>query len=215
MASMTLEEALAASIEEEEVIEPVNDILMINPETREIIVPESEKLFGVRQDDNAERKYFRCPRIVGDNIDLSEHHVFINYIPSTKDGTFDVSEEPGGYLCEDLAVDGNCVTFSWKLSGNVLHKAGYIAFAVYAQQAGTDGIMKTNWHTTIAVGKVCDTIPDGDIIIYNYPDIINQLLDRMTHAEEAVAPEAIASNVASCTGLKVINGCLNIEYSVG
>lgn len=39
---MTVEEALAASV-----VEPVNDIFEIDPETRVITVPASEKLFGV------------------------------------------------------------------------------------------------------------------------------------------------------------------------
>ena len=58
---MTIDEALAASV-----IEPVNDIFEIDPETRVITVPASEKLFGVANDGNSERKHFRCPKIVGD-----------------------------------------------------------------------------------------------------------------------------------------------------
>lgn len=71
---MTLEEALEASG-----AEPVNDIFQINPENRTITVPESEKIFGVANDGNAERKHFKCPKIVGDNIDLSTMHLYINY----------------------------------------------------------------------------------------------------------------------------------------
>lgn len=71
---MTVEEALAASV-----VEPVNDIFEIDPETRVITVPASEKLFGVANDGNSERKHFRCPKIVGDNIDLSTMHLYINY----------------------------------------------------------------------------------------------------------------------------------------
>lgn len=59
---MTIEEALAASV-----VEPVNDIFEIDPETRVITVPASEKLFGVANDGNSERKHFRCPKIVGDH----------------------------------------------------------------------------------------------------------------------------------------------------
>lgn len=50
---MTVEEALAASV-----VEPVNDIFEIDPETRVITVPASEKLFGVANDGNSERKHF-------------------------------------------------------------------------------------------------------------------------------------------------------------
>lgn len=50
---MTTEEALAAAV-----VEPVNDIFEIDPETRVITVPASKKLFGVANDGNSERKHF-------------------------------------------------------------------------------------------------------------------------------------------------------------
>jgi hypothetical protein len=71
---MTLEEALAASE-----AEPVNDIFTVNPESRTITVPDTEKIFGVFSDGNTERKHFRCPKVVGDGIDLTTLHLYINY----------------------------------------------------------------------------------------------------------------------------------------
>ncbi len=50
---MTIDEALAASV-----IEPVNDTFEIDPETRVITVPASEKLFGVANDGNSEKEAF-------------------------------------------------------------------------------------------------------------------------------------------------------------
>lgn len=44
---MTIEEALAASE-----AEPVNDIFTVNPESRTITVPDTEKIFGVFNDGN-------------------------------------------------------------------------------------------------------------------------------------------------------------------
>ena len=179
MADMTLEEALAAAALDEELIEPVNDILCINPETRVINVPDSEKLFGTRQDMGAERKYFKCPRIVGDNIDLSEHRIFVNYVPSKQDGSYDSKEDVQSYWCKDLAVEGDFITFSWKLSENVTRNAGYIAFAVCAKTIDGNGNLETKWNTTVAIGVVLDTLPYGEDVLNEYPDIIMQLLERM------------------------------------
>lgn len=89
---MTLEEALAASE-----AEPVNDIFLINPETRTITVPETEKIFGVLHDGNTERKHFRCPKVVGDNIDLSTMHLYINYQ--------NANGQKYPYLVEDVQTD--------------------------------------------------------------------------------------------------------------
>lgn len=184
MADMTLEEALAAATVDEELVTPVNEVLMINPETRTINVPDSEKLFGVRQDMSVERKYFKCPRIVGDNIDLFEHRIFVNYVPSKQDGSYDAKEDVQSYWCKDLAVEGDFVTFSWKLSENVTRSAGYIAFAVYAKTIDEYGNLQTKWHTTIAIGNVLDTLPDGEEWTTVYPDIVMQLLERMDEVEK-------------------------------
>lgn len=67
---MTEQEALAVALAEQELVKPVNDILMIDPETRTINVPDSERLFGVQSDEKAERKYFKCPNIVGNNAEV-------------------------------------------------------------------------------------------------------------------------------------------------
>ena len=195
MADMTLEEALAAATVDEELVTPVNEVLMINPETRTINVPDSEKLFGVRQDMSVERKYFKCPRIVGDNIDLFEHYVFVNYIPSDQNGKYESEKDVQGYWCKDLAVEGDFITFSWELTENVLRKAGYIAFAVYAKVSDENGNLKTKWHTTIAIGNVLDTLPDGEEWITIYPDIVTQLLERMDAVEKIANPESMQKYV--------------------
>ena len=80
----SLEEAMRQSEDSIEqlddgLITPVNDVFMINPETRIIEVPESERLFGVNFDKDVEKKYFKCPKIVGNNIDLSKHKIYVVY----------------------------------------------------------------------------------------------------------------------------------------
>ena len=56
----TLEEAMAEAVtlSDETLIEPINDILFVNPEERKIEIPETELLLGVYSDRNVERKYF-------------------------------------------------------------------------------------------------------------------------------------------------------------
>lgn len=177
-------------------IEPVNDIFLIDSETRVISVPASEMLFGVDGDQDVERKYFKCPKIVGDNIDLSAHQIYISYI-STKDSkgtSFNNNTFPGLYHCEDIAVDGDCITFSWKLSGNVFSGPGFIAFKVFAGHT-ENGVLKTKWNTAPAVGTVLMTVPDGEKIAEQYPDIITQLLDEMDAVKEIATPEAMQGYV--------------------
>ena len=52
--------------------------LEINADDRSIIIPAGENLLGVENDNKGVRKYFICPKIVGDNIDLTKSDVYIN-----------------------------------------------------------------------------------------------------------------------------------------
>lgn len=63
----TLDDALAVLDTQQEEIQ----YCTIDPETREITVPDTYKILGVESDEDVERVYFKCPKIVGDNIDLS------------------------------------------------------------------------------------------------------------------------------------------------
>lgn len=197
----SVEELLNQDSEDEYInISPINDIITIDPETRTINLPASETLFGTEQEMNVERKYFKCPKIVGDNIDLSKHQIYITYVTAKDNtGTFLPEEELGLYYCEDMAVDGDYITFSWLLSGNVLRNHGFIAFAVSAKHMDGE-VLKTRWKTKPAVGTVLLTVPDGEAIEERYPDIVTQLLDRMDAVEEIATVEAMQGYVDDYLG---------------
>lgn len=176
---MTVEEALAASV-----FEPVNDIFEIDPETRVITVPASEKLFGVANDGNSERKHFRCPKIVGDNIDLSTMHLYINYQ--------NANGQKYPYLVEDVQTDGDYITFSWLIGPDVVAYKGQIKFIVCAKKG--DGTIP-EWNTTIAEGTVLEGLEAEDEVVERNPDIITQLLNRMREVEKIATKEAMQEYV--------------------
>lgn len=176
---MTLEEALEASG-----AEPVNDIFLINPETRTITVPETEKIFGVSHDGNTERKHFRCPKVVGDNIDLSTMHLYINYQNANGD------KYP--YLVEDVQTDGDYITFSWLIGPDVVAYKGQIKFIVCAKKG--DGTIP-EWNTTPAEGTVLEGLEATDEVVERNPDIITQLLNRMREVEKIATKEAMQEYV--------------------
>lgn len=157
--------------------------LVIDAESRTITVPSSERLFGVTGDMNIERKYFRCPKIVGDNVDLSTHQIFIAYVyTETESGSIFPSIGVAPYHCEDVEIDGEDITFSWKLTGNVFKNPGFILFKMYAKKTETDP--NTVFNTTPAIGTVLATIPDGtEEIVEEHPDVIAQIFDRLDALE--------------------------------
>lgn len=172
---MTVEEALAASV-----VEPVNDIFEIDPETRVITVPASEKLFGVANDGNSERKHFRCSKIVGDNIDLSTMHLYINYQ--------NANGQKYPYLVEDVQTDGDYITFSWLIGPDVVAYKGQIKFIVCAKKG--DGTIP-EWNTTIAEGTVLEDLEATDEVVERNPDIIEQMLTLLKNvSDEPVFTEA-------------------------
>lgn len=170
-------------------------IFVIDGESRTITVPDSERLFGVEGDKDVERKYFQCPKIVGDNIDLSQHQIYVSYVfTTTENNTIFPTIGNGLYHCEDVKVSGDNITFSWLLSGNVFANPGFIAFKVMAKKSeGSE--LKTKWNTAPAIGTVLLTVPDGEEIAEEYPDIINQLLTKMESVEQIATPEAMQGYV--------------------
>lgn len=165
---MTLEEALEASG-----AEPVNDIFLINPETRTTTVPETEKIFGVSHDGNTERKHFRCPKVVGDNIDLSTMHLYVNYQNANGD------KYP--YLVEDVQTDGDYITYSWLIGPDVVAYKGQIKFIVCAKKG--DGTIP-EWNTTLAEGTVLEGLEATDEVVARNPDIIERILTRLDNVSE-------------------------------
>lgn len=191
---MTVEEALAASV-----VEPVNDIFEINPETRVITVPASEKLFGVANDGNSERKHFRCPKIVGDNIDLSTMHLYINYQ--------NANGQKYPYLVEDIRTDGDCITFSWLIGPDVVAYKGQIKFIVCAKKG--DGTIP-EWNTTLAEGTILEGLEATDEVVARNPDIIEQILTRLDNVTE-IPQEKVTEAVSAYMEANPINVPKNLS----
>lgn len=193
---MTAEELLADG----EVYEYSN-VLVIDAETREINIPLGEEFFGVEGDKDVERKYFSCPKVVGDNIDLSECNIYINYVLADKEGN-PKSEDVESYFCDDVSYDEENIKFSWELSERVLAEAGYIAFSVAAKKS-VDGVLRKKWNTTPGIGIVKRTIEDGEYPQQQYPDVIDNLLNRLRKLEEIIESGNIGGgDVTSVNGQK-------------
>lgn len=116
--------------------------LVVNPATRTIDVPDDEKLLGVEFDEKGARKYFQCPKIVGDNIDLTKAKIYINVQNATTQQT-----GKDRYAVENFKVDGDNVTFEWVLERKVTAKKGTVKFNVCVMS--NDG---REWNTTYAEG---------------------------------------------------------------
>ena len=104
----------------------------INPDTREIIVPEKYKVLGVFSDEKVTKIPFTCPRVVGNNVDLTEYNLYINYQ--------NASGASNAYLIDDIVVSGDNITFSWLLSRHVTFSQGVVKYNFCAKKLDGDTI---------------------------------------------------------------------------
>jgi len=154
--------------------------LIIDAESREILVPDAEAIFGVESDTHSERKYFRCPRYVGDGLDLASCFLRVNF----RNANGDVDS----YLVTDVSIDGEYITFSWELSRKVTAYKGAVQFNVCAIM----GAGLPEWNTTLAEGLVLEGLePDSSTVEAETADVIAQLLN--TVAAQTAAVEAVGA----------------------
>ena len=141
----------AAEVAEVTLIE-TNDEIEIDADTRTMIIPDTERIFGVMSDEKGERKYFRCKRFVGNGIDLSK--LSLRIIFQNASG-FDTGRDK--YIVTDLATDReDSKTFSRELSRKVTPYKGISSFIVCAIKTKSDGTTTNEWNTTLANGIVLE-----------------------------------------------------------
>ena len=150
----------------------------VNPDTREIIVPEKYKILGVFSDEKVTKIPFTCPKVVGNNVDLTEYNLYINYQNAIG--------RHNAYLVDDVAVSGDNITFSWLLSRDVTLSSGVVKYSLCAKKLNGDSI-SNEWNTTIANGVVIQGLEATQAIIEENSDIIEAILSKAhTHANKSV-----------------------------
>lgn len=163
-----------------------NGICTIDSRTRTIFVPPEIVVGAVQSDKNAERIKFSCPKIVGDNLDLSKFSIRINFENvSSVDPDISIKDQ---YICEDASINEANITFSWVIGKNAARYMGTIRFIVCAVKTDSDSNISIEWNTTVAQIPVLEGIEvDQPSLDENNKDIINQLLAiTKTASDEAV-----------------------------
>lgn len=182
---------LMSTNEDVNLLSEESDICTIDAKTRVIFVPSTIVVGGVQSDKNAERIKFSCPKIVGDNLDLSKFSVRINFENvSSVDSNVSIKDQ---YICDDVAVDGENVTFSWLIGRNAARYMGTVRFIVCAVKTDSDSNISVEWNTAIAEVPVLEGIEiDQPQIGQEEKDVINQLLE-LTKSTSAEAVQNVNS----------------------
>ena len=182
---MTAEELLAAM---EEPLAEDGTYCTIDPETRVITIPPEYQLLGVESDEKAERLYFQCPKIVGDNIDLSTLGLRINFQ--------NANMQKDQYIVDDVQVSGDMITFSWLLSRRVTQYRGGVSFIVCAVKTSGEAITN-EWNTTLATAQVLEGLEVDTELPEEETDVVNQLIAIATQRLTDVQNATFAANTAA------------------
>jgi hypothetical protein len=86
--------------------------------------------------------YFQCPKIVGDNVDLSKLKLYVNFENANK--------ERDNYFVDDVTVNEGNILFSWLFSRKVTKYKGDVKFIVCAKKSEDN--LTLEWNTTVAKG---------------------------------------------------------------
>ena len=115
--------------------------IVIAPITRVINIP-GDYIIGVESDEKSDRMYFQCPKIVGDNVDLSKLKLYVNFENANK--------ERDNYFVDDVTVNEGNILFSWLFSRKVTKYKGDVKFIVCAKKSEDN--LTLEWNTTVAKG---------------------------------------------------------------
>ena len=175
----TIDEVLAAA-------EVADAVCVIDGETRIISVPTEYKELGVESDEKVTRVKFQCPKIVGDNIDLTEYNLYINYR--------NAGNKLNSYLVEDVTITGDTINFSWLLSRHVTESPGTISYIVCAKKSDDTGVIN-EWNTKVATGIVGIGLEATEEIEEQNIDAIEQILRsivELENGESQTKPNVVA-----------------------
>lgn len=191
---MPTTEELLEQLEQEAFAMPDEQVYcVIDPDTRQISVPAEYQLLGVESDEKAERIWFQCPKIVGDNIDLSQLQIRVNYQ--------NANSQKDQYIVTDVQAEGDNIVFSWLLSRKVTAYRGSVSFIVCAVRVSGETI-QNEWNTTLATAQVLQGLEvEEPEITEEESDVIAQLLQIMTDTSEQAVSDV---NVAKTNAISAI-----------
>lgn len=179
----------------------------IDSNTREIIFLDNSECFGVEFDKNTQRIEFSCPKIVGDNLDLTKCTCRINYMNAK--GFRD------SYLIDDILVDGDNITFTWALKSKVTAGRGICLFIFCARQVNENGVIEKEWNTTVAKASIKRGLETNSYIEEEYSDILELILLKVNSVSLTTEVNSESTNKNVPTAKAVYDALQDIDIPSG
>ena len=199
--ALSLDEALGLAT-----LDADDEFIHIGLSDRQVIIPDSQKLFGVESDDAVEVKHFVIDgRYADDGKDLSTLAWRINYRNANGDkAVFPVTKVTAG---------DNSIEFDWIIRRSVVAYKGSIDFVVFAFGTTSDKVITPEWNSAIGHGEVIEglEVESEEVADDELLDELKNLLADMktvsdatfTNAQKASeAKDDVAANATAAVNAK-------------
>lgn len=180
MADISLDEALGTALTDSS-----DDSIHIDVNTRQVTIPESQKLFGVESDDAVEVKHIVIDGRYSDGTDLAGFNWRVNYR--------NANGQKNTYLITDVTANADSIEFDWVIRRSAVAFKGTLYFVVCAYKKSDDGRTTPEWNSTLGAGTVLEGLEvdaediGGDEVLLQLTDILSQTQDAAREAQEVLA----------------------------
>lgn len=151
--ALSLDEALGMSLADE-----ADESIHVDVNTRQITIPESQRLFGVESDTDVEVKHIVIDgRYADGNRDLSKLAWRVIYRNANKDTSY--------YLIPSVVANENSIEMDWLIKRSVVAYKGTVDFILCAFATTSSGEVTPEWNSTLGQGVVLEGLETSAIDI--------------------------------------------------
>ena len=129
----------------------MGEAIVINAETREIKVPDSERAFGVAGERKVEVKHFRIDGRYVRGTDLAQGFV---WKVSCENANKEICADP----IDSIIADADSIEFDWIVGAAPMAYKGTMHFAICATRVDAAGNILQEWHSHMGAGDVANGI---------------------------------------------------------
>ena len=158
-----------------------DDILVVDLESRSIIIPKNVSVLGVEADDETRILHFKVPRHYCE-VDLAEFAIRVNYKNAKSEGDM--------YIVTDAVIEDDWITFDWVVGRHAFTKKGNVVFNVCLKDV-FEGIVRREFNTTVAILPVLEGLETGEEIAEEHLDIFEQLREEFASDVGDIADAAV------------------------
>lgn len=163
-----------------------DDILVVDLESRSIIIPKNVSVLGVEADDETRILHFKVPRHYCE-VDLAEFAIRVNYKNAKSEGDM--------YIVTDAVIEDDWITFDWVVGRHAFTKKGNVVFNVCLKDV-FEGIVRREFNTTVAILPVLEGLETGEEIVEEHLDIFEQLREELASDAYDITDAAVQNYFA-------------------